>query len=434
MRPRALIVVFASMLVLVPLAAGAGQRGAAVPSAITDNPSSITATGAKLNGRSTLNCSGSRGFKVAFPDHTANLSGAAGAGTSAFSLTLTSLQPGTAYAYTAFATDCGGTATGNPILFATLARVNLTINGAGKVTGGISCTASCAADVTNGQQISLTATPNTGGKFLSWGGICSGQGQTCTVAPTGTASVSVTFGLVRTLTVTKAGDGTGTVTTAAGEISCGSTCSAAFTSGASAVLTATPSSDSIFTGWSGGCTGATATCTVALASDQTVTATFVKQKKLSVTLHGRGTVTSTPAGLTCTTACTAAVAPSTVVTLLAVADPGWRFVGWSAPCTGRGACAVTMSADQAVTAEFRPLFVLRVIGAGGRGVVRSSPNGILCGTYCTKAFLQGVVVTLRAKAAKGFRFVGWAGDCRGSHDCRVAMSRARDVVALYAKR
>jgi hypothetical protein len=137
-----LIAVTASMLILVPLAAGATQRGTAVPSATTDNPSSITATSVKLNGHSTLNCPGSRGFKLASPGGTANLSGAAGAGSSAFSLAVTSLQPGTPYAYTAFATDCGGTASGSPLVFMTLARVNLTINGAGKVTGGISCTAS----------------------------------------------------------------------------------------------------------------------------------------------------------------------------------------------------------------------------------------------------------------------------------------------------
>ncbi len=436
MRPPALLVVVVALsLLLVPLAAAATERDAALPSATTDAATSVTATGAKLNGRSTLNCSGSRGFKLAYPDHVASLSGAAGSGTSAFALTVTSLQPGTAYAYTAFATDCGGTATGNPVQFTTLARVSLTISGSGKVTGGISCTASCSADVKNGQQISLTATPSAGSKFVSWGGQCAGQTQTCSVSPTGTASISVTFGAVRTLTVTKSGDGTGTVSTAAGEIACGSTCAASFTAGASVVLTATPSSDSVFGGWSGGCTGTALTCTVALASDQMVTATFAKAKKLSVGIHGRGTVTSSPAGLTCTTACTALVAPSTVVTLSAVAEPGWRFVGWSGgPCTGTAPCPVTMTADTTVSAEFRPFFMLRVIGVGGHGVVRSAPNGILCGKFCTKAFLQGAVVTLRAQAAAGYRFVGWAGDCHGAKGCRVTMSRARDVVALYAKR
>ncbi|MDX6515373.1 MAG: trimeric autotransporter adhesin [Gaiellaceae bacterium] len=435
MRPPVLSVILgAAALAIVPLAAAATQRSAATPSATTDQPSNISATSAKLNGRATLTCAGTRGFKLAYPDHTTTISSAAGAGTSSFNATVTNLAPGTAYAYTAFATDCAGTATGNPVGFTTLARVNLTISGSGKVSGGISCTSSCSADVTNGKQMTLTASPSSGSRFVSWGGLCAGQTQTCTATPTGTASITATFGAVHTLTVTKTGDGTGTVATSGGEIACGSTCSAAFTSGVSVTLTATPASDSIFLGWTGGCTGATPSCVVSLGSDQAVTAAFAKEKKLSVDVHGRGTVTSSPAGLVCTGACSALVAPGTIVALAAQAADGWRFVGWSAPCSGTRGCSVTMTADATINAEFRPVFVLRVITAGGRGVVRSAPNGILCGKYCSKAFLQGAVVTLRAKAAKGYRFTGWAGDCRGAKaTCVVTLSRARAVVALYAK-
>jgi subtilase family serine protease len=53
------------------------------------------------------------------------------------------------------------------------------------------------------------------------------------------------------LTVTKAGSGSGTVTSAPAAISCGTTCSASFADGAVVTLTAAPSAKSIFTGWSG---------------------------------------------------------------------------------------------------------------------------------------------------------------------------------------
>lgn len=77
-----------------------------------------------------------------------------------------------------------------------------------------------------------------------------------------------------TLTVVRSGGGSGAVSTT--NISCGSTCSAAFASGTSLTLTATPASGSGFAGWSGGgCTG-TATCSITLTSDETVTATFEK--------------------------------------------------------------------------------------------------------------------------------------------------------------
>jgi len=56
------------------------------------------------------------------------------------------------------------------------------------------------------------------------------------------------------LTVTKAGTGSGTVTSSPAGINCGSTCSASYNSGTLVTLTATPASSSIFAGWSGtGC-------------------------------------------------------------------------------------------------------------------------------------------------------------------------------------
>ena len=55
-----------------------------------------------------------------------------------------------------------------------------------------------------------------------------------------------------TLSVTKSGNGHGTVTSSPGGIACGATCSNWFASGGDVTLTATPSADSAFTGWSGG--------------------------------------------------------------------------------------------------------------------------------------------------------------------------------------
>jgi hypothetical protein len=148
-------------------------------------------------------------------------------------------------------------------------------------------------------------------------------------------------------------------------------------------------------------------------------------------------VTSAPAGITtCTTACSASFPPGTGVALTATAEAGWRFTGWSGGgCSGTAPCALTLTADTTVSAEFSPLYALRIIPVGGKGVVHSAPNGILCGKACTKAFLANTVVTLRASAAKGFRFAGWAGDCRGvKPTCTVTMRNIRTVVAKYAKK
>jgi hypothetical protein len=75
------------------------------------------------------------------------------------------------------------------------------------------------------------------------------------------------------LSVTKAGTGSGTVTSSPTGVNCGSTCSANYSSGASVTLTAAAASGSTFAGWSGSCTG-TGSCVLAMTAARNVTATF----------------------------------------------------------------------------------------------------------------------------------------------------------------
>lgn len=63
------------------------------------------------------------------------------------------------------------------------------------------------------------------------------------------------------LTITKLGDGIGTVTSSPAGISCGDTCSASFDVGTAVTLTATPQSGSLVSGFSIGCSSQDATCT-----------------------------------------------------------------------------------------------------------------------------------------------------------------------------
>jgi len=77
-----------------------------------------------------------------------------------------------------------------------------------------------------------------------------------------------------TLSIAKAGAGSGTVTASAGGLSCGSTCSGPVAIGTSVTLTATADSGSAFTGWSGDCNGAATTSAVTMSADRTCTATF----------------------------------------------------------------------------------------------------------------------------------------------------------------
>lgn len=69
--------------------------------------------------------------------------------------------------------------------------------------------------------------------------------------------------------------GSGTVTSSPAAINCGTACGARFDRNTTVTLTATPGTDSAFSGWSGGGCSGTGSCTVTMSSDQTVTATFI---------------------------------------------------------------------------------------------------------------------------------------------------------------
>jgi aryl-phospho-beta-D-glucosidase BglC (GH1 family) len=158
------------------------------------------------------------------------------------------------------------------------------------------------------------------------------------------------------LTVTKAGAGSGTVTSTPSGINCGGTCSASYANGTSVTLTATAASGSAFAGWSGACSGAAA-CTVSMTAARAVTATFNSTAttfSLAVTKTGTGsgTVTSSPSGISCGSTCTANYASGTSVTLTAVAASGSAFAGWSGACTGTSTCTLSMTAVRNVTATF----------------------------------------------------------------------------------
>ena len=74
---------------------------------------------------------------------------------------------------------------------------------------------------------------------------------------------------------------------------------------------------------------------------------------LSVTLSSAdGVVTSTPAGISCGTTCSATFDPGATVTLTATPNAGFELAGWSGACSGTGTCTVTMDRDRAVTATF----------------------------------------------------------------------------------
>ena len=149
--------------------------------------------------------------------------------------------------------------------------------GSGTVTSnpaGIDCGSDCTETYNVGTVVTLTATPALGSTFEGWIGACSGTGQ-CSVTMDTDKTVTAAFNQHQyTLTVTKAGKGSGMVTSSPGGIDCGSDCSETYNQGTSVTLTATPASGSTFGGWLGGGCSGTGTCVVVMNADIAVTAAF----------------------------------------------------------------------------------------------------------------------------------------------------------------
>jgi len=269
-------------------------------------------------------------------------SGGGCSGTATCTVAVTAVTTVTAsFALESFALTASKTGTGN-----------------GTVTSapaGIACGLTCSSNFSIGTSVSLSANPDAGSSFAGWSGACSGA-SSCTVTVTAAVSVTATFALQPVaLTVSKAGGGSGVVTSIPTGIACGPTCSALLPSGTAVTLSAIPDPGSSFTGWSGGgCTG-TGACAIALTAATTVAATFDLQPIALTTFRagtGGGTITSVPSGIACGAICSWTYPSGSVLTLTATADAGSSFTGWSGACSGTGACTITLTAATTVTGTF----------------------------------------------------------------------------------
>jgi hypothetical protein len=242
-----------------------------------------------------------------------------------------------------------------------VAQRTLTVQklGSGTVTASfapINCGQTCSATVDDGNTVILYPIASPDYAFRGWSGCDSvGSSNQCTVVMTGDRIVSANFTGPRTLSVQKSG--LGTVSSSPAGIDCGQSCGATVPEGTQLTLTPSPAPGYAFRGWSGcDSVGSSNQCTVVMTSDRTVAAMFVARRTLGVNKTGPGTVTSIPAGISCGSSCSTVVDDGTGLRLVAIAERGYRFAGWSGcPAPSGGECALTLRGDTTVTARFEPL-------------------------------------------------------------------------------
>jgi hypothetical protein len=320
-------------------------------------------------------------------------------------------------------------------------------SGSGTVTSapsGIDCRNDCEQEFEEGKVVTLTALsiPGTNSKFAGWSGGCTGTENPCMVTMNEAKTVTATFTSSGTkkLEVQFLGNGTGRVASIPIGLNCTVTCSSNFDKDKEVELVEEETGSSEFVKWGGACSGS-GSCKVTMSEDRVVTIEFTDPGpfKLSVAKigSGAGTVTSSPAGISCPSTCEQTINKDEKVKLTATPGGNSEFVKWGGDCSGTATtCELTMSKARNATAEFKstslPQLKLKVKKIGtGSGEVTSSPAGIACGGVCEFEFEQGTEVELSGAASGGSEFVKWTGACTGGGTCKVTMSAAKEVTAEF---
>lgn len=242
----------------------------------------------------------------------------------------------------------------------------------------------------------------------------------------------------RTLTVSKGGSGTGTVTSSPLGISCGSDCSEPFANNTNVTLTAAAAGGSAFTGWSGSCSGTSATCNVTMSEARNVTATFTTVSPVEpLRVSGLGDLAGSsqfftvnvPSGATNLVIQLGGGTPNADLYVKAgqavsrsnfdcapQALSNEEFCQFSSPTPSSynilvyGTSSYTNATLTASYVFAGSAQTLTVTKAGtGSGTVISNPAGISCGLDCKEVYATGSNITLTATPAAGSKFRSWAG-------------------------
>jgi hypothetical protein len=240
------------------------------------------------------------------------------------------------------------------------------------------------------------------------------------------------------LTISRAGSGSGVVTSSPSGVNCGTDCTEAYVNGSVVNLIPVAEPGSVFAGWSGSadCTDGT----VIVNSAMSCTATFNRALAYTLTTSvlnettssgvANGKVVSNPVGIDCGMDCTNSFTSGQVITLSPIPGTNSRFAGW----TGDADCSdgsITMNGSKTCTAKFVLNTVTITVSKTGKGKI-SSTNGVIdCGTSCSKALALGSSLSLKAVADVGYVFSGWSGDCNGTGDCNVTATTNMSPVANF---
>ena len=289
--------------------------------------------------------------------------------------------------------------------FTTIAQVTVS---ATPTTGG---TASGAGTFNQGSSVTVTATPNTGYLFTNWTengtAVSTNSSYQFTMAGNKTlvANFSFQFGLV-----VSSNPAAGGTTTGAGS----------YTAGASVTVTATANSGYTFSNWTEGLTivSTNASYVFPLNSSRTLIANFTNNGYALNVTAVNGTVVKNPVLVNYNSGST--------VHLTATPSTGYTFTSWSGDATGTAnPLTVTMTSNKNIIANFTAVtsgFTLNVLA--NNGSVLKNPVMV--------SYTSGATVQLTATPNSGYTFTSWSGDATGtSNPLTVTMNANKNITANF---
>jgi len=187
-------------------------------------------------------------------------------------------------------------------------------------------------------------------------------------------------------------------------------------------LTATPSTGCNFTGWSGDVNDTANSVNIVMSSNKNVTATFtINTYTLTIQPNPNGVVTKNPDQ--------PLYNHGTEIELTAVPNTCYEFTDWGGDLNQYTDNPITleMNSNKNISVSYKLTCYILNITIVGSGTVVKTPN---LATYPI-----GSSVTLKAKASKGYRFVGWSGDASGTKTkITVSMNGNKNITATFVRK
>ena len=207
--------------------------------------------------------------------------------------------------------------------------------------------------------------------------------------------------------------------------------------GSAAIISATPSAEYVFDGWTGSVITSDQSFSMTMDANKSLTANFIKkQYPLTITIQGEGTVSENVIKAGVATDYTS----GSIIELTANPPYGWEFSEWKGDLTGtENPKQITIDKPKTVTAVFvRAQFKL-TIKIDGTGTVEYNGNPT---TIDLEIFYDSeTIVELSAYGFDGGKFCSdepsssfdkWTGDLNGgSSTGQITMDKDKEVKAIF---